>query len=125
MNSSILRVALRSRGMTLLEVMVALAIFATASLSVMRAVSQHIETVSYLEEKQFAAMVVDNQMARLMLDPAQVTASQGQVRLAGRDWWWKVTPIATTNAVLRAFDVTVASSESSSPIVTVRSYVPN
>jgi general secretion pathway protein I len=111
--------------MTLLEVMVALAIFATASMSVMRSVSQHIETVSYLEEKQFAAMVVDNQMVGLMLDPTQVTASQGQVRLAGRDWWWKVTPIATTNGLLRAFDVAVASSASDSPIVTVRSYVPN
>lgn len=41
----------RVRGMTLLEVLVALAIFATAAISVIRSVSQHINTVSYLEEK--------------------------------------------------------------------------
>lgn len=41
----------RTRGMTLLEVLVALAIFATAAISVIRSVSQHINTVSYLEEK--------------------------------------------------------------------------
>ncbi|MCV5343576.1 type II secretion system minor pseudopilin GspI, partial [Escherichia coli] len=39
----------RVRGMTLLEVLVALAIFATAAISVIRSVSQHINTVSYLE----------------------------------------------------------------------------
>jgi len=44
-------------GMTLLEVLVALAIFATAAMSVIRAVSQHINTVGYLEQKMFAAMV--------------------------------------------------------------------
>lgn len=37
-------------GMTLLEVLVALAIFATAAISVIRAVTQHINTLSYLEE---------------------------------------------------------------------------
>lgn len=41
----------RMRGMTLLEVLVALAIFATAAISVIRSVSQHINTISYLEEK--------------------------------------------------------------------------
>ncbi|MDF5109509.1 type II secretion system minor pseudopilin GspI, partial [Vibrio parahaemolyticus] len=56
----------RTRGMTLLEVLVALAIFATAAISVIRSVSQHINTISYLEEKMFAAMVVDNQMANVM-----------------------------------------------------------
>ncbi|WP_033933817.1 MULTISPECIES: type II secretion system minor pseudopilin GspI, partial [Pseudomonadota] len=57
------------RGFTLLEVLVALAIFATAAISVIRSVSQHINTVNYLEEKMFAAMVVDNQMAQVMLNP--------------------------------------------------------
>eukprot|EP00487_Bulimina_marginata_P001733 TRINITY_DN14098_c0_g1_i1.p1 TRINITY_DN14098_c0_g1~~TRINITY_DN14098_c0_g1_i1.p1 ORF type:complete len:103 (+),score=39.72 TRINITY_DN14098_c0_g1_i1:148-456(+) len=42
---------LGSRGMTLLEVLVALAIFATAAISVIRAVTQHINTLSYLEEE--------------------------------------------------------------------------
>ncbi len=62
----------RSRGMTLLEVLVALAIFATAAISVIRAVTQHINTLSYLEEKTFAAMVVDNQMALVMLHPEKL-----------------------------------------------------
>ncbi len=63
-------------GMTLLEVLVALAIFATAAMSVIRAVSQHINTVGYLEQKMFAAMVADNQMAMVMLNPKNLKSQQ-------------------------------------------------
>ncbi len=113
----------RSRGMTLLEVLVALAIFATAAISVIRSVSQHINTVSYLEEKMFAAMVVDNQMASVMLDTGELKAKNGTEDLAGRTWYWKVSPVATTQPLLKAFDVSVATDKNASPVVTVRSYV--
>ncbi|UTZ40029.1 type II secretion system minor pseudopilin GspI [Vibrio campbellii] len=111
------------RGMTLLEVLVALAIFATAAISVIRSVSQHINTVSYLEEKMFAAMVVDNQMANVMLSKEKLKAKKGTEELAGRTWYWKVTPVATAQPLLKAFDVSVATEKEASPVVTVRSYV--
>ncbi|MEF1308716.1 type II secretion system minor pseudopilin GspI [Vibrio mytili] len=113
----------RVRGMTLLEVLVALAIFATAAISVIRSVSQHINTVSYLEEKMFAAMVVDNQMASVMLSTEELKAKNGTEKLAGRTWYWKLTPVATTQPLLKAFDVSVSVEKDASPIVTVRSYV--
>ncbi|WP_319535937.1 type II secretion system minor pseudopilin GspI [uncultured Vibrio sp.] len=113
----------RAKGMTLLEVLVALAIFATAAISVIRSVSQHINTVSYLEEKMFAAMVVDNQMANVMLDTSELKAKNGTEELAGRTWYWKVAPVATTQPLLKAFDVSVATAKDASPVVTVRSYV--
>ncbi|MCG9632556.1 type II secretion system minor pseudopilin GspI [Vibrio sp. Isolate30] len=113
----------RERGMTLLEVLVALAIFATAAISVIRAVTQHINTLSYLEEKTLAAMVVDNQMAMVMLHPEKLKKTQGTQKLAERDWFWTVTPVATSDNLLKAFDVSVATSKNASPVVTVRSYV--
>ncbi len=111
-------------GFTLLEVLVALAIFATAAISVIRSVSQHINTISYLEEKTFASMVVDNQMAQVMLNPGALSAKNGTEKLAGYTWYWKVTPIKTANDLLKAFDVSVAADKTSNPIITVRSYVP-
>ena len=113
----------RVRGMTLLEVLVALAIFATAAISVIRSVSQHINTVAYLEEKMFAAMVVDNQMANVMLSTEELKAKNGTEELAGRTWYWKLTPVATTQPLLKAFDVSVSVEKDANPIVTVRSYV--
>ncbi|GEM75865.1 type II secretion system protein GspI [Vibrio sagamiensis NBRC 104589] len=113
----------KTRGMTLLEVLVALAVFATAAISVIRSVSQHITTVSYLEDKMFAAMVVDNQMANVMLSSEKLKAKNGSEELAGRTWYWKVKPVATAQPLLKAFDVSVSIEEQANPIVTVRSYV--
>lgn len=113
------------RGFTLLEVLVALAIFATAAIATIRSVSQHINTLNFLEEKTFAAMVADNQMAQVMLSSSKPSNRKGKETLAGREWYWSVEPVSTAGDMLQAFDVKVATSERGSPVVTVRSYVPN
>ncbi len=110
-------------GFTLLEVLVALAIFATAAIATIRSVSQHINTLNYLEEKTFAAMVADNQMAKVILSEAMPSKQTGVETLADREWYWTVEPVATAGDILQAFDVKVATREKGSPVVTVRSYV--
>lgn len=113
----------RTGGMTLIEVLVALAIFATASLSVMRAVSQHTNTLSHLEERMFASMVVDNQMALVMLEGAPKSTKKGKTELAGREWYWSVTPVKTAADYIQGFDVSVSTDKAvKDPILTVRSY---
>lgn len=114
----------KQRGMTLLEVLVALAIFATAAISVIRAVSQHIDTIGYLEEKTFASMVADNHMAEVMLS-GNIKGRSGKEKLAGREWYWKVSPVDTSNSYLQSFDVSVADTEKGDPLITVRSYIAN
>lgn len=95
-------------GMTLIEVLVALAIFATAAVSVVRAVTQHINTLSYLEEKTFASLVVDNQISRVMLAGAPISTLTGKSDMAGQTWFWKVTPVETAAGFIAAFDVSVS-----------------
>lgn len=115
---------LKMKGMTLLEVLVALAIFATAAISVIRATTQHINAVAYLEEKTFASLVVDNIVAKVMLDGAPNAERMGKSELAGQDWYWKVKPVKVAVGYFGAFDVSVSTDkEQKSPIVTVRSYV--
>ncbi|MDB1122498.1 type II secretion system minor pseudopilin GspI [Vibrio algarum] len=114
----------RTRGMTLIEVLVALAIFATAAISVMRSVTQHLNTLSYLEEKTFASLIVDNQISRVMLSGAPKSAYSGKAQMVGKEWYWKVTPVETAVGFIAAFDVSVSlDKDVKSPIVTVRSYV--
>ncbi len=110
--------------MTLLEVLVALAIFATAALSVLRSVTQHINTLSYLEEKTFASMVVDNQMALMMLDKPPTSVKKGETELAGQTWYWTIAPVKTTSDILKSVDVSVATTkDQKSSLLTVRTYV--
>ncbi|MEP2652947.1 MAG: type II secretion system minor pseudopilin GspI, partial [Paraglaciecola sp.] len=49
-----------SSGMTLLEVMVALLIFALTATAIMKAASEHLTTVSQIEDITFATWVANN-----------------------------------------------------------------
>lgn len=113
----------KSRGMTLLEVMVALAIFATASLSVIKAVTQQVDSLAYMEEKTFASWVADNQITLAMLSGTAAKKSNGSEKMAGRTWYWRITPVATESDLLKAFDMQVSLKPEGEPLVSVRSYV--
>lgn len=54
--------------MTLLEVMVALVVFAIAGLAVMKTASEHLSGLSYLEQKTLATWVVQNQLVQQRLE---------------------------------------------------------
>lgn len=112
------------RGFTLLEVLAAVAIFALSAMALIRSVGQHVNTLTLMEEKAFAAMVVDNQMAQVMLDPQGLKTQSGKETLADREWFWRVKPVATPGGLIQAFDVEVARSVNGKAIASVRSYVP-
>lgn len=116
----------KHRGFTLLEVLVAMAVFAVTALAVLNATSQNARTLMLLEEKTFASMIADNQLALLMLG-AGVPSSEknGKEEMAGKDWHWTVKPIQTSDSMLRAVDIIVWSDErKQNPLTTVRTYVP-
>ncbi|MGL5800291.1 MAG: type II secretion system minor pseudopilin GspI [Plesiomonas sp.] len=113
------------RGFTLLEVLVALAVFAVAALAVVQAASGHVRSLSLLEEKLFAGWVAENQQALLALMPAaeRVREQRGQTELAGQMWYWRSKPVKTETPLLQAVDLSVSPRATMSPISTVlRSY---
>jgi general secretion pathway protein I len=112
----------KSRGMTLLEVMLALAIFATASLSVIKAVSQQIDSLSYMEEKSFASWVADNQITLVMLSKSAIEAKSGKEDMAGVTWYWTLKPVGTQGQLLNAFDMEVSREQGGEPLISVRTY---
>lgn len=113
------------RGFTLIEVMVAMVIFAVSAMAVLNATSQNITALGILEEKTLASMVADNQMALLLLSDAIPSAPQsGTSEMGGREWFWTIKPINTADGMLRAIDVIVWQDENKkSPLLTVRAYV--
>lgn len=77
----------RMRGFTLLEIMVALAVFSTLAAAVLSASQYVIKQTGTVEERLFAAWLADNQLNELRLQPA-VTLGQQQrvVHMDRRDW---------------------------------------
>lgn len=77
----------RERGFTLLEIMVALAIFATLAAAVLSASQYVVKQTSRVEERVFSAWVADNRLNELQLQPAlNVGQHQQTVRMGRRLW---------------------------------------
>lgn len=114
------------RGMTLLEVMVAMAIFAIAGLTLMKTVSEQVVALATLEEKTFASWVADNQLVTVRLAGSwpNLSWNNGTTEMAGHTYYWRWRGIETADPKFRAVDVEVRTEEKApNPRATLRSYV--
>lgn len=77
-----------SRGFTLLEVLVATAIFAVAALGLLTAQHNQIRTDQHLDTKTMAHWVALNHLADLRLNRAfpDLGEVRSEAKMAGRDW---------------------------------------
>ncbi|QZN94493.1 type II secretion system minor pseudopilin GspI [Symbiopectobacterium purcellii] len=114
------------RGMTLLEVMVALTVFALAGLAVMKTAIYQVSTLNRLELKTFAGWVAENQQVQLKLEKRwpETRWVSGVSSLGGERWFWRWQGVETGDAQFRALDVEVRRDKNSSASDAVlRSYV--
>lgn len=100
----------RAAGFTLLEVLVALAIFALVAASVLTATARSLQTASRLEDKTLAMWIADNQLVELQLskNPVAEGRDQGEVDFAGRRWQWQSEVQATREPDMRRVTLWVA-----------------
>lgn len=99
----------RHVGMTLLEVMVALLIFGLTGTAVMKAASDHLSSLSQLEEITFATWVANNRIARLQVSQTWPPRSgqRGREDMAQRTWYWQQTVRATSDPELKQIEINV------------------
>ena len=103
----------RAGGFTLLEVLIALAIFAMVAASVLTATARSLQTASRLEDKTLAMWIADNRLTELQLAQSPVAdgREQGEVEFAGRRWQWQSEVQATSEADMRRVTLWVAPME--------------
>lgn len=91
-------------GFTLLEVMLAMAVFAIAGVALLGAAGNNFRNLSQLETKMFAQWVASNQLVTASLDETWPPKSneKGKVEMAGREWFWQKKVIKTTDKDMRA-----------------------
>ncbi|MDP3977701.1 MAG: type II secretion system minor pseudopilin GspI [Pseudomonas sp.] len=101
----------RCRGFTLLEVLIALAIFAVVAASVLTASARSLQTASRLEDKTLAMWIADNRLSELQLaeTPADDGRDQGELVFAGRRWQWQSEIRASSEPSMRRVTLWVAS----------------
>lgn len=113
------------RGFTLVEVLVALLIFSTAILGLMRAGTQNIRAVQIAEQKQIAGIIADNQLIlALHKDGAlSVGTQQDKVNMAHRDWHWQIRTETTSQAGFLKLTVSVREDGSEQIVLTRTAYL--
>ncbi len=117
---------LRQSGLTLLEVMVALFIFAVTGTAIMKAASEHLNGVGQIEEVAVATWVANNRLNEILMErPWPLKNNQkGQQDMAGRTWYWTQVVKATNDSDFKAVEISVSLKESRADnITTVVAYL--
>ena len=99
----------KNKGFTLLEVLVALAVFAVAAIALMRVSESQLQLSARLEDKTFAHWVALNMVSEMQAnqDWPDLGEQTGKVSMAGRDWKIIVKTLATPMNRVRRIEVTV------------------
>ncbi len=103
----------KQHGFTLIEVMLAMAVFAIAGVALLGVADNNYRHISHLEEQMFATWVASNQLVEVSLDKTWPPKNnrKGKVEMAGRTWYWQQKVIKTANKELRAVNMQVRLNE--------------
>ena len=99
----------KKRGFTLLEVLVALAVFSVAAISLMKVSESQLRLSQRLEEKTFAHWVALNMITEMQSsqDWPSIGEQTGKVSMAGREWKMVVKTQATPVNRVRRIEISV------------------
>jgi general secretion pathway protein I len=107
------------QGFTLLEMLVALAVFSLAALALVRLQGVTLRTAADLDSKALGQIVARNLMVEVQSDvaPPSVGEEDGEVENGGRRWHWTRTVKATEDKRLLQVDLVVDGQPGASPVV--------
>lgn len=116
------------QGMTLIEVLIALSIFAISGSAVIYSVMNAMNGIMGLEESFKSELVAKNVLSQIKLErkwpaPSWVT---GKMELAGQEWHYRYRGQMTQDADFRAVEVEVfvdAQVNTSTPVAVLKTYV--
>ena len=112
------RVRRAERGFTLLEMLVALAVFSLAALALVRLQGVTQRTAADLDSKALGQIVARNLMVEVQTDPLppSIGEADGDVTNGGRRWHWSRVVKPTDDRRLLQVDLTVDGQPGASPV---------
>lgn len=120
----------KQAGLTLIEVLIALAIVGIAMTAVIKAASQNIKSTAYLQNKTAAMWVgleVINEVRANLIRLDSTSRNQKLTTdMLGHDWYWQLEEDETPNKNIKKMRVKVFENENAkeddTPVVTLESY---
>ena len=110
----------KQQGFTLIEVMLAMAVFSIAGIALLGAASNNARHIGHLETKMFANWVASNQLVAVNLVDKWPPKNnlKGDVELAGRTWFWQQKVLKTNDKDMRSIEMEVRLNEDDELAVT-------
>ncbi len=98
---------------TLLEVLIALVVVATALLALSGSMQQATKSQVYVKDKTLAHYVAMYRLGELRLEPQWPSpgTTRGEIKMLNRDWRWQQTVTKTTEASLRRVEIAVTTKD--------------
>jgi general secretion pathway protein I len=119
----------RAHGLTLIEVLIALAIISIAMTAIIKATGDHIRSTVYLKRKTTAYWVAQQVLTEVCLGVIKVP-DNGELSetsdMLGKSWYWHVNKEDTGNGNIEKVTVTVSDTtldDNANGIVSLVSYV--
>lgn len=109
-------IPMATRGFTLVEVLVAVAIVALAITGILTAMMRQVDGTAYLRDKLFANYVALNRMELALLannstNELPSEKDSGSEEMAGRTWYWRTVPKKTAQPGTVQLEIAVATEE--------------
>lgn len=99
-------------GFTLIELMVALAVFSLAVLALLNLAGENTRSAAWVETRTLGGVVAENLAVEAMIVQQMAEGQEtGQTVLAGRDWSWTRTVVGTDDPDLLRVDIRVSADE--------------
>ena len=114
-----------SKGFTLVEVMVALAIVAFSLTAIAASMNQMIDAANTLRERTFASWIAQNKITEMRLANVipEVSATSGEIEFGNTEWEWRAVVSETGIENFRRIDVSVSHYGAEYVILTVTGFI--
>ncbi len=111
-------------GFTVVETLVALFVFALAGVGLISMQTQSIDSYARVETRALASIVAENQLtdAMALRTPPPIGLREGETRLGGRNWRWRLEVLATDDPATLRIDAKAFAAGQESPTATVSAY---
>ena len=121
---------MKAEGLTLIEVLIALAIVAIAMTAIIQATSQNIRGTNYLKNKTIAMwvgqQVLNEARLNLIMIPKPPDKLKAATDMLGSTWHWQATQSDTRNKNIQQIEVRVFTQDTdddeATPVISMETY---